>query len=104
SKKSARSSSSSSGNSLLEKEIDTGVDAYITGWLTVSKDYFIYPNGGPKNSFNPPSAASNDASISQSESAYSSLYKLMSNNSSKSVSSKKSPGGTPSSSQSSGSP
>lgn len=76
----------------LEKEADTGVDAYITGWLTVSREYFIYPNGGPKNSLNPPSAAANDANIHQSESAYSSLYKLMSNNSSSSKSLKNSTG------------
>jgi hypothetical protein len=94
-----KSNSTSSGNSasLLEKELDTGVDAYITGWLTVSREYFIYPNGGPKNSMNPPSSASNDASISQSETAYSSLYKLMSNNSSsKSLKGSNSPTGLPS--------
>lgn len=97
-----KSNSTSSGNSasLLEKELDTGVDAYITGWLTVSREYFIYPNGGPKNSMNPPSSAFNDASISQSETAYSSLYKLMSNNSSsKSLKGSNSPTGLPSETQ-----
>ncbi|KAA8917367.1 hypothetical protein TRICI_000479 [Trichomonascus ciferrii] len=95
--KKSNSTSSGKSASLLEKELDTGVDAYITGWLTVSREYFIYPNGGPKNSMSPPSSASNDASISQSETAYSSLYKLMSNNSSsKSLKGSNSPIGLPS--------
>lgn len=67
----------SEGASLLEKELDTGVDVYQAGWLTVSREYFIYPSGGPKNTGNPPPASSMDASIKESESAYSSLYKLV---------------------------
>uniref|UniRef100_A0A060TAH7 ARAD1D19360p n=1 Tax=Blastobotrys adeninivorans TaxID=409370 RepID=A0A060TAH7_BLAAD len=67
----------SEGASLLEKELETGVDVYQAGWLTVSREYFIYPSGGPKNTGNPPPASSMDASIKESESAYSSLYKLV---------------------------
>lgn len=67
----------------IEREYETGVDAHITGWLTVSREYFIYPTGGPNNSGNPPQPASNAASLAQNESAYSSLYKLVSNNTSK---------------------
>lgn len=67
----------------IEREHETGVDAHINGWLTVSREYFIYPTGGPNNSGNPPPPATNAASIAQNEGAYSSLYKLVSNNSSK---------------------
>lgn len=67
----------------IEREHETGVDAHITGWLTVSREYFIYPTGGPNNSGNPPPPASNAAQMTQNESAYSTLYKLMSNNSNK---------------------
>lgn len=67
----------------IEREHETGVDAHITGWLTVSREYFIYPTGGPNNSGNPPQPASNAALLTKNESAYSTLYKLMSNNASK---------------------
>lgn len=63
----------------IEREHETGVDAHFTGWLTVSRKYFIYPTGGPNNSGNPPQPESNSASLNQSESAYSSLYKFISN-------------------------
>lgn len=66
--------------SLLEKELDTGTEAFISGWLTVSREYFYYPSGGPKNSMNPPGQSVNETSMQQNESAYSSLYRVMSNN------------------------
>lgn len=67
----------------IGREQETGVDAHITGWLTVSREYFIYPTGGPNNSGNPPPPASHAAQMTQNESAYSTLYKLMTSNSSK---------------------
>lgn len=67
----------------IEKEEGTGVEAYATAWITVSREYFVYPTGDSKNTMNPPLPAANDASLQQNESAYSSLYKLMSNNSGK---------------------
>jgi hypothetical protein len=67
----------------VPSEEDSGVNVYTTAWVTVSREYFIYPSGGPKDVLNPPEQAANDASIGKSESAYSSLYKLMSNNGSK---------------------
>lgn len=68
----------------LDREHETGVDAYFTGTLVVSREYFIYPTGGPNNSGNPPAPASHQASMNQSESAYSTLYKLINNSLSKS--------------------
>lgn len=62
-----------------ESESETGVDAYFSGTVVVSREYFIYPTGGPNNSGNPPAPASHQASMHQSESAYSALYKLFSN-------------------------
>lgn len=64
---------------LLDKELETGVDAYFSGVLVVAREYFIYPTGGPNNSGNPPSPASHKASMSKNDSAYSSLYKLLNN-------------------------
>lgn len=68
----------------LDREHETGVDAYFTGTLVVSREYFIYPTGGPNNSGNPPTSASHQASMNQNDSAYSSLYKLINNSFSKS--------------------
>lgn len=66
----------------VEREQESGTDAYFSGWLTVSREYFIYPTGGTNNTGNPPPLASNIASLHKNESAYSTLYKLI--NSSKS--------------------
>lgn len=79
-------SSSSIPSLSIEREHETGVDAHITGWLTVSREYFIYPTGGPNNSGNPPQPDSNTASLHKNESAYSTLYKLMSNTANRSSS------------------
>lgn len=58
----------------IEREAETGVDAQITGWLTVSTDYFIYPTGGTNT-------VSYDSNVNdtsnQVENAYSTLYNLM---------------------------
>ncbi|VVT51271.1 uncharacterized protein SAPINGB_P003041 [Magnusiomyces paraingens] len=62
----------------LDREHETGVDAYFAGILVVSRNYFIYPTGGPNNTGNPPPPASNQAAMNQNESAYSTLYKLIS--------------------------
>lgn len=62
---------------------DIGVNVHTTAWVTVSREYFIYPNGGHKDVLSPPEPAANDTSMGKSESAYSSLYKLMSNNGSR---------------------
>lgn len=62
---------------------ETGVDTYMTAWVTVTREYFIYPAGGPKNSLNPPEKGAMDEKLSQTESAYSSLYKLISNSNAK---------------------
>lgn len=62
---------------------DTGVEAHMTAWVTISREYFIYPAGGPKNSLNPPEKSATDEKLSQTESAYSSLYKLISNSNAK---------------------
>lgn len=73
------SSSTTRKSTSFESENETGVDAYFSGTVVVSREYFIYPTGGPNNSGNPPAPASHQASMNQSESAYSSLYKLFSN-------------------------
>lgn len=44
------SDSISSAKLLLEKEVETGVDAQISGWILVSREYFLYPNGIVNNS------------------------------------------------------
>lgn len=72
---------SQSRGSPSDEEI--GADAYMTAWVTVSREYFIYPTGGPRNSLNPPAPDKNEGSLSQNESAYSSLYRLVANNTSK---------------------
>lgn len=50
----------------IEREFETSVEAHITGWLTVSKEYFSYPTGHPQPE---------DKVI---ESAYTSFYKKIS--------------------------
>ncbi|ODQ66783.1 hypothetical protein NADFUDRAFT_82498 [Nadsonia fulvescens var. elongata DSM 6958] len=54
---------------------DTGIalSVYKTGWITVTREYFIYPDGGPNGESGVPA----QAAITANESAYSSLYKLI---------------------------
>lgn len=64
------SSLASSASLSIEREAETGVEAHITGWLTVSKQYFVYPMGAVNSS-------AKEVDSPQNESAYSALYKKM---------------------------
>lgn len=64
------SSLTSSASLSIEREAETGVEAHITGWLTVSKEYIVYPMGAVNNSVK-------EFDTPQNESAYSALYKKM---------------------------
>lgn len=57
----------------IEREIETGVEAHITGWLTISKSYFVYPNGAINNA----TSLNTDTQVSLGESAYTALYRRM---------------------------
>ena len=61
----------------VDRELESGTDAFFSGWLTVSREYFIYPTGGTNNIGNPPSLESSIASLNKNESAYSTLYKIV---------------------------
>lgn len=56
----------------IEKETETGVDANMSGWLTVSREYFAYPAGTKT-----PLATVEPESQNQ-KSAYSNLLKILS--------------------------
>ncbi len=51
--------------SQIEEMRDSGLSTYFTGWLTVTRDYSLFPNSLP------------ESSQKHSNSAYSSLYKLV---------------------------
>lgn len=63
----------------LDKEHETGVDAYFSGVLIVAHEYFIYPTGGPSNSAEASAIDTQKQPPKKTDSAYSSLYKLLNN-------------------------